>query len=831
MTKSTSTYPSSNELDVTHLERNIVHCLIYLLGKDPVESVSRDWFDALAHVVRDALVGQWMESMRSYYVNDSKRVYYLSMEFLMGRTLGNAISNLRGTHHFSEALQNVGLSLEDLEAFEAEAGLGNGGLGRLAACFMDSLASLNMPGFGYGIRYEYGLFTQAIEKGWQVEHPDNWLRWGNPWEFPRTDVQYRVRFGGRVEISLDHLGKSHYHWVDTDDVMAMAYDTPIPGYGGHTVNNLRLWSAKATMDFDLRYFNEGNYIRAVEQKNRSENLSKVLYPDDSTLVGRELRLKQEYFFVSASIQDLIHHFLRDKREIDELSDVVAIQLNDTHPAIAIPELMRILIDDMQLHWERAWGITRNCFSYTNHTLMPEALETWPLALLGRLLPRHLDIIYEINQRFLETVTQQHPGDVDLIRRVSLIDESDGKKVRMSHLAIVGSHKINGVAGLHSELMKTTIFRDFARIYPDRFINITNGVTPRRWLNQANPELSELITQAIGPHWIRDFRDIRQLEPFADDPGFREKFRTAKLLSKQRWLASNPKGLPPGIDPTSLFDVQVKRIHEYKRQLLNILYTVARYQAIIQGDQSLPNRTVIFGGKAAPAYLRAKLIIKLINDVASVINNDPRVNGRLKVYFLPDYTVSRAMRLIPAIDLSEQISMAGTEASGTGNMKMAINGALTIGTYDGANIELREAVGADNFFLFGRTAEEIKSLREVGYDPGHFVGECPELMAVLNLIASGYFSQEEPGRYQSILNSLLNEGDAFMLMADFKSYLETQSKVDQLWQNSESWTRSAILNIARSGFFTSDRAIETYAEQIWKISPRMNLQPGEIKRMG
>jgi starch phosphorylase len=442
----------------------------------------------------------------------------------------------------------------------------------------------------------------------------------------------------------------------------------------------------------------------------------------------------------------------------------------------------------------------------------------------------LDIIFEINQRFLETVTQQYPGDVDLIRRVSVIDESDGKKIRMSHLAIVGSHKINGVAGLHSELMKTTIFRDFARIYPHRFMNITNGVTPRRWLHQANPALSELITEVIGPHWIRDFRDIKQLEPFADDTHFRERFRAAKLLSKQHWLASNPKDLPPGIDPSSLFDVQIKRIHEYKRQLLNILYTVSRYQAIIQGDQSLPDRTVIFGGKAAPAYLRAKLIIKLINDVASVINNDPRVNGRLKVYFLPDYTVSRAMRLIPAIDLSEQISTAGTEASGTGNMKMAINGALTIGTYDGANIELREAVSPENFFLFGKTSDEIKSLRENGYDPRHYIGKCPELKGTLDLIASGYFSPEEPGRYQSIVDSLINEGDAFMLMADFKSYLEAQSQVDKLWSDPEAWTRSAILNIARSGFFTSDRAIETYAEQIWKISPRMNLQPGEIKRM-
>ena len=814
-----------SDLDVAQLEKHIVRGLIYLLGKDPIETQQRDWFQALAYVVRDALIAQWMESMRSYYLNDAKRVYYLSMEFLMGRTLGNAISNLRVTDRFTEALENVGLRMEDMEAVEAEAGLGNGGLGRLAACFMDSLASLNMPGFGYGIRYEYGLFTQAIDNGWQVEHPDNWLRWGNPWEFPRTDVQYRVQFGGEVQAINEAGGEIRYRWINTDDVMAMAYDTPIPGYGGHTVNNLRLWSAKATTDFDLRYFNEGNYIRAVDQKNRSENLSKVLYPDDSTLVGRELRLKQEYFFVSASLQDLIKNFLRDPRDMDQLPKEVAIQLNDTHPAIAIPEMMRLLLDQMQLSWDRAWDITHRCFSYTNHTLMPEALETWPVSLLGRLLPRHLDLIYEINRRFLATVRAVYPRDEDLIRRISIIDEDHGKRVRMSHLAIVGSHKVNGVAELHSQLMQSTIFRDFATLYPERFINITNGVTPRRWLHQANPGLSRLITDAIGPHWVKDLSEIHRLEPFAEDSAFRESFRNARLANKHRWIDSAPKGIPTGIDPTSLFDVQIKRIHEYKRQLLNILHVVVRYHEILKGRMDLPPRTIIIGGKAAPAYQRAKLIIKLINDVAKVVNQDPRMQGRLKVFFLPDYSVTKAMRLIPAIDLSEQISTAGTEASGTGNMKMAINGALTIGTYDGANIEILEAVGIDNFFLFGKTEQELSGLKQQGYDPLAFVERSEALKEALDAIGSGHFSPDDPGRFVPLVNGLLHEGDPFMLLADFESYLEEQGRVDTLWHDPEEWTRKSILNIARSGRFSSDRAIETYAREVWEVSPRAGNYPG------
>ena len=800
------------------IEERIIRSLVYLLGKDPVETSKRDWYQALAFVVRDALVSQWMASMRHYYLSDAKRVYYFSMEFLMGRTLGNAVSNLKATEKFRSALENVGLSMDDIERYESEAGLGNGGLGRLAACFLDSLASMNMPGFGYGIRYEYGLFSQEIVDGWQVEHPDNWLRWGNPWEFPRPDLQYRIQFGGHVEVVHDPAGEAQYRWVDTDDVMAMAYDTPIPGYGGKTVNNLRLWSARATADFDLRYFNEGNYIRAVEQKTRSENLSKVLYPDDSTLLGRELRLKQEFFFVSASIQDILSNFNKDERDQDQLPNEIAIQLNDTHPAIGIPELMRILMDCHGVGWDKAWMITRHCFSYTNHTLMPEALETWPVSLFGRLLPRHLQIIFEINARFLDSLPTEIKNDPHLVASLSLIDEENGRRIRMSHLAIVGSHKVNGVAELHSKLMQTTIFREFARLYPQRFMNVTNGVTPRRWLHQANPGLSKLISDSIGDRWIRDFSEISALEPFAKDAAFREAFIKGKRLSKQRWIQLQAARLPVGLSDDFLFDAQIKRIHEYKRQLLNILQVISRYRRLLSGE-SLPPRAVVIGGKAAPAYIKAKLIIKLIGDVARTINNDPRIRESLRVFFLPDYSVSNAMSLITAADLSEQISTAGTEASGTGNMKMTINGALTIGTYDGANIEILDAVGSENFFLFGLTEPEIRAFRSQGYDPRELYHKDDELRTILEMIGSGYFSKEAPDLYQPLIQGLLDQGDPFMLIADYPRYVAAQNQVDSAWQNQDSWAEKAILNIARSGHFSSDRAIATYAREIWGIESR------------
>lgn len=809
-----------SERDIAGLEKAIVHRLMYLLGKDPIDTTQRDWFQALAHVVRDLLTTQWMESMRSYYLQDAKRVYYLSMEFLIGRALGNALQNMRCSNEFRQAMENVGLRLEDIGEWEAEAGLGNGGLGRLAACFMDSLATLQMPGFGYGIRYEYGMFTQQIENGWQVEHPDNWLRFTNPWEFPRSDVIYRVRFFGNPVMITEEGKPPRYEWRDTEDVMAMAYDTPIPGYGGQTVNNLRLWSAKASQDFDLRYFNEGNYIRAVEQKTQSENLSKVLYPDDTTQMGRELRLKQEYFFVSATLQDILTHFMVDHDSFEDLPDEVAIQLNDTHPAIAIPELMRILVDEHRQEWESAWDITVRSFAYTNHTLLPEALETWSVGLMSRLLPRHLQIIYEINRRFLADVSLRFPGDMDLIRRVSLIDEEHGQRVRMSHLAIVGSHKVNGVAKLHSHLMQTTIFRDFALIFPDRFLNITNGVTPRRWLNQANPRLSALITEAIGSGWIRDLERLRDLEPLAEDTAFRERFRAVKLANKTAW--ANKFGLAGhgDVDPASLFDVQIKRIHEYKRQLLNVLHVVTRYNRLkAQPDSRLPARTVIIGGKAAPGYRMAKLIIKLINDVGRVINQDHEVSDRLKLLFVVDYNVSSAMDLIPAVELSEQISTAGTEASGTSNMKMAMNGALTIGTLDGANIEIRQEVGEENFFLFGHTAQELTEIKQRGYNPWDHYHANAELRQTLDMIASGHFSPDDPGRYKPLIDSLLLGGDRYALLADYAAYVECHAAVDRLHADPDAWTRKAILNVARSGIFSSDRAIQTYADEVWGVKPR------------
>ena len=809
-----------SERDIAGLEKAIVHRLMYLLGKDPIDTTQRDWFQALAHVVRDLLTTQWMESMRSYYLQDAKRVYYLSMEFLIGRALGNALQNMQCCNEFRQAMENVGLRLEEIGEWEAEAGLGNGGLGRLAACFMDSLATLQMPGFGYGIRYEYGMFTQQIENGWQVEHPDNWLRFTNPWEFPRSDVIYRVRFFGNPVMITEEGQPSRYEWRDTEDVMAMAYDTPIPGYGGQTVNNLRLWSAKASQDFDLRYFNEGNYIRAVEQKTQSENLSKVLYPDDTTQMGRELRLKQEYFFVSATLQDILTHFMVDHDSFEDLPDEVAIQLNDTHPAIAIPELMRILVDEHRQEWDPAWDIAVRSFAYTNHTLLPEALETWSVGLMSRLLPRHLQIIYEINRRFLADVSRRFPGDMDLIRRVSLIDEEHGQRVRMSHLAIVGSHKVNGVAKLHSHLMQTTIFRDFALIFPDRFLNITNGVTPRRWLNQANHRLSALITEAIGSGWIRDLERLRELEPLAEDAAFRERFRAVKLANKTAW--ANKFGLAGHgeVDPASLFDVQIKRIHEYKRQLLNVLHVITRYNRLkAQPGIALPARTVIIGGKAAPGYRMAKLIIKLINDVGRVINQDHEVRDRLKLLFLVDYNVSSAMDLIPAVELSEQISTAGTEASGTSNMKMAMNGALTIGTLDGANIEIRQEVGEENFFLFGLTAQELTEMKQRGYNPWDHYHANAELRQALDMIASGHFSPDDPGRFKSLVDSLLLGGDRYALLADYAAYVECHEAVDRLHADPDAWTRKAILNVARSGIFSSDRAIQTYADEVWGVKPR------------
>ncbi|MES1982572.1 MAG: glycogen/starch/alpha-glucan phosphorylase [Pseudomonadota bacterium] len=812
-------------LDAVSIRKSFTDRLTYSVGKDPLTATDRDWFFTAAFVARDRLIDRWMETMRSYYVNNAKRVYYFSMEFLMGRALMNSLHNLGFEQQYRTALSELGIDLDKIREVEHDAALGNGGLGRLAACFLDSMATLDLPGYGYGIRYEYGMFAQRIENGRQIEHPDNWLRYGNPWEFPRPEVLYQVKFHGRVVQYADEQGIERYHWVDTDDVMAMAYDTPIPGYGTDTVNNMRLWAAKATRDFELRFFNEGDYIKAVEDKNASENLSKVLYPNDSTEMGRELRLKQQYFFVCASLQDIFYRYCKSNDTFDALPDQVAIQLNDTHPSIAIAELMRVLLDLHKLEWTHAWNITTRTFAYTNHTLMPEALETWPAEMFGKLLPRHLQIIYEINHRFLKEVRHKHPGDSDVLRRMSIIDESGGKRIRMAHLAIVGSHKVNGVAQIHTELMKQTIFADFDRLYPGRIVNMTNGITPRRWLNQANPLLAELISSRIGNGWIKDLTQLRKLVPLVEDATFRREFAAVKRANKTYFVGLLKEKLNIDADVDSLFDVQIKRIHEYKRQLLNVLHVVTLYNRIRAnpaGDY-VP-RTVIFGGKAAPAYVLAKLVIKLINDVADIVNNDP-VNKWLKVIFVPNYDVSTAEDMIPAADLSEQISTAGTEASGTGNMKLALNGALTIGTLDGANIEIGEEVGADNIFIFGLTAAEVARTKASGYQPWNYYHGNEELRTVIDMIGSGFFSPDERDRFKPIVDTLLQHGDQYLLLADYQAYIACQAKVEEVYRDQDLWVRKAILNVANMGKFSSDRTIQQYAEQIWGTKPVVSAESG------
>jgi len=810
--------------DADSIKHSLSNSLIYSVGKDARTATDRDRFFAAAYMVRNRLIDRWMETMSSYYDNDVKRVYYFSLEFLIGRTLMNSVQNLGFDPQFREALQQLEIDLDAVREIEPDAALGNGGLGRLAACFLDSMATLDIPGYGYGIRYEYGMFSQRIENGGQIEHPDNWLRYGNPWEFPRAEVLYQVKFHGRVVQYENERGAARYHWIDTDDVMAMAFDTPIPGYGTATVNNMRLWAAKATRDFELRYFNEGNYVKAVEDKNESENLSKVLYPDDTTAMGRELRLKQQYFFVCASLQDILYRYRKYQADFDALPDKVAIQLNDTHPAIAIPELMRILVDLHQVDWDKAWDITTRTFAYTNHTLMPEALETWAVSLFEKVLPRHVQIIYEINRRFLKDVMHRYPGDTGILRRMSIINEEGERRIRMAHLAIVGSHKVNGVAQIHTELMKQTIFADFDRFFPSRIINITNGITPRRWLHLANRRLAELITSRIGSGWIKDLAQLKQLIPLADDASFRQAFAAVKRADKEQLASMLKQKLGIEINVESLFDVQIKRIHEYKRQLLNLLHVVTAYNRIRHqpGARYVP-RTVIFGGKAAPGYFMAKLIIKLINDIADIINNDPRVGNNLKVVFVPNYDVSVAERMIPAADLSEQISTAGTEASGTGNMKLALNGALTIGTLDGANIEIGNEVGNENIFIFGLTAAEVSQVKAEGYRPWDFYHSNEELRAVLDMIGSGFFSPDEPDRFKPIVDALLDHGDQYLLLADFASYIACQKKVEIAYQDQEQWVRKAILNIANMGKFSSDRTIMQYATEIWDSRQRSSRQ--------
>jgi starch phosphorylase len=794
---------------VAALRKSIANRLVYAVGKDLRSATRRDWLFALFHAVRDRTMDRWRETLATVQASDAKRVYYLSMEFLTGRALTNALLSVGIYDAAREACTQLGADFDALIDLESDAGLGNGGLGRLAACFLDSMATLGVPGMGYGIRYDFGMFAQKIVDGRQVEEPDYWMVNGNPWEFMRPEFSYTVQFGGRLVQEGEHV-----RWADTDDVIATAYDSGVPGHELTSVSTLRLWTARATSGINLDAFNKGDYMRAVEAKNQSENVSRVLYPDDSTEHGKELRLRQEYFFASASLQDILRRYLKTHGSFEQLADKVAIHLNDTHPALAVPELMRLLVDEHHVEWDAAWDLCQRIFSYTNHTLMQEALETWPVDLMGRLLPRHLRIIYDLNARFLAEVHDRFPGDNDLLRRVSLIDERGQRRVRMAWLSVLASHKVNGVSALHSQLMVDTIFADFARLWPERFCNKTNGITPRRWLSQANRPLSALIDARIGSTWRRHLGELEKLRDFADDVEFQNAFRLAKVQNKQRLAERIAKETGVIVNPDSLFDVQIKRMHEYKRQLLNLLHVVTRYQQILaRPNANWVPRTVIFGGKAASAYYMAKLVIKLINDVARVVNHDKRIGDKLKVVFMPNYRVSLAEVIIPAADLSEQISTAGTEASGTGNMKFALNGACTIGTWDGANIEMAQAIGEEQFFVFGLRTEQVQALREQGYRPGRFIDASPTLQSVLDALADGTFSPGEPHRYHDLVRTLA-ERDPYLLMADFDAYVATQHEVDRAYADRDGWARRALLNIAGMGPFSVDRTIGEYLERVW-----------------
>ncbi len=793
--------------------------ICFTMGNDPDKPNMYACYMGLAFAVRDRLIARWIKTQQAFYETLSKRVYFLSLEFLPGRFLKNYLISLQMESEARDALTAMGFDLDELEEEEWDAGLGNGGLGRLASCYMDSMACRNIPGYGYGIRYDYGIFHQVLENGYQREQSDNWRRRGNPWEIQRRDHMLPIRFFGRTETFRDGEGRLRRRWVDGEIVMAMACDILIPGYGDEYVTNMRLWASKSSREFDLADFNQGDYIGAVEAKVMSENISKVLYPSDEAIAGKELRLKQQYFFVAATLNDILRRFKKMNQNWDELPNFVAIQLNDTHPAIAVPELMRLLLDEQGLEWERAWIICEKTFAYTNHTVLPEALETWPVDLLERLLPRHVEIIFEINHRFLEGLRRRAGEDSDLLARVSLIAEGEVKQVRMAHLAIVGSHSVNGVAELHSRILKNELFKDFDAIFPGRFKNITNGVTPRRWLYQANSGLSALITARIGPDWICDLDKLEQLVPLADDPDFRSAWMDTRLENKKRLARYILRKIGMGVDPATLFDVHVKRMHEYKRQMLNVLHVITLYNRI-KDDPEAPMvpRSVMFAGKAAPAYQQAKRIIKLINAVAATVNGDPDVQGRLRVLFLPNYCVSQAEKIVPAADLSEQISTAGMEASGTGNMKMSLNGALTIGTLDGANVEIMEAVGPENIFIFGLTAEQVTELRHSGYDPRDYYHRDEELRRALDMIAGGFFTPHEPHLFQPIIQGLLDQGDYYMLLVDYRAYVTAQEAVSRLYRDPDEWARRSILNTARMGKFSSDRSVLEYARNIWHVDP-------------
>ena len=800
-------------LDVEDVKKAIVYKLIFLIGRSPKEASQRDWLNATLYAVRDLVTEGWITTARQSRAEETRRVYYLSMEFLIGRTLSNAMI-AEGVYDVAEkALAELNVDLEEIIEKEVDPGLGNGGLGRLAACFMDSLATLAIPAMGYGIRYEYGMFRQKIENGQQVERPDDWLEKGAPWEFMRPSKRFSIDFGGHI-----YFEDKKCIWNPAEKVTALAYDQMIPGYKNDSASTLRLWSAHGGELFDLEEFNRGDHLAAVATRSANQNLSRVLYPDDSTWNGRELRLRQEYFLVSASLQDILRRHLRTHGTLDNLADKAAIHLNDTHPALAIPKLMRILIDLHGYSWQHAWDVTRRIFSYTCHTLMSEALETWPVEMMAKILPRHLQMIFEINDHFLEYVKTYVTTDMDFIRRVSLIEEGYQRKVRMGWLSVVGSHKVNGVAAIHSDLMVTSTFADFARIYPERFTNVTNGVTPRRWLAVANPKLAALFDQYIGSEWRCDLSQIEKLKAFADKGEFKRAVADIKYDNKVKLAQYVKKTLDIDLDPHALFDVQVKRIHEYKRQMLNVLHIIARYNEMLaHPEKDWQPRVFILAGKAASAYYAAKQTIRLINDVANVINNDERLKGRLKVVFIPNYSVSLAQLIIPAADISEQISLAGTEASGTSNMKFALNGALTLGTLDGANVEILDNVGEDHIFIFGNTVEQVEALRREGYRPFDYYQNDEQLREVIDQIIRGDFSPEEPNRYHSLIQGLQYH-DYYQSFADFRSYVEAQKAVDKKYQDRDVWIASTIQNMVNMGFFSSDRTILEYAKNIWKIEP-------------
>ncbi len=805
-------------LSIETLKRAFQDNLFYIQGKFAKIATQNDYYMALAYTVRDRLLRRWLTTAETYAQQAVRTVAYLSAEFLMGPHLGNNLISLGIYEEVKQAITELGLDFDALLQQEEEPGLGNGGLGRLAACYLDSMATLDIPSIGYGIRYEFGIFDQDIRDGWQFEITDKWLRYGNPWEIARPEWAVEVKLGGHTETYSDETGRHRVRWVPNEIVMGIPYDTPILGYKTNTATTLRLWSAAAAESFDFAAFNSGDYFRAVQQKTVSETLTKVLYPNDESSQGKKLRLAQQIFFVSCSLQDMLLILTRQGIPLEQFHEKFAIQLNDTHPAIAVAELMRLLMDEHALEWDAAWSITQKALAYTNHTLLPEALERWGLGLFGTLLPRHLEIIYEINRCFLEAIRLKFPNDHDRLARMSLIDEAGERHVRMAHLACVGSHAINGVAALHSELLKQDVLRDFYELYPEKFSNKTNGVTPRRFMVLSNPRLTKLITSKIGDGWIKHLDELRKLESFADDAEFRQQWRQIKLEIKQDLTAYIKQVNGIDVDPTSLFDIQAKRIHEYKRQHLDVLHIITLYNRIkANPDVDITPRTFIFGGKAAPGYYMAKLIIKFINSVADVVNNDPDVRDRLKVVFLKDYNVKFAQRVYPAADLSEQISLAGKEASGTGNMKFSMNGSLTIGTLDGANVEIREEVGADNFFLFGLTTPEVYELKAKGYNPWHYYNDNPELKAVMDRIASGGFSNGDTNLFNALVSTLLYKDD-YLLMADYQSYIDCQDRVSQAYRDQEHWSRLSILNSVRMGKFSSDRSIREYCEDIWHVKP-------------